>query len=306
MPDQPIDLPDQHPSRRRARVAAAALAMSAVAVASAVVPAPAVDARPAPAVRAAHAAPAKLVPVGWPNRRSTGASGELREISGREITKDGTVLENVLVHGQLTIRANNVVIRNVFVDSDEFYGILVYGSRALIERSTIRGTAGSTLAGLAATAGGSFVARRIEVTGTEDGVRLASNCVLRGSLVHQLAGTASSHYDSVTADGYTGWRIIHNTILNQHGQTASVWVGDPRYSPSAGVLRNNYIAGGGYSIYAGPGTKAGIRVIDNVFSTRYYPRSGYYGAVVEWSRSGNTWTGNRWIDGARQGRSVNP
>jgi hypothetical protein len=253
------------------------------------------------------AATKRSVRRGWPTARNTGAKGHLRTRHGAvTITRDGTTLENKLIRGQITIRADDVTITNVRVESDAYYGILVYGRDARIARTTVVGTPGPTLAGIAAYEGGSFKARRINVSGTEDGVRLASHCSLRRSFVHGLAGSRDSHFDAVTADGYRDWRIVGNRILNGHDQTAAVWVGDPRYAPSAGVLRNNLIAGGGYSVYAGPGAGPGIRVIDNRFSTRYHARGGYWGPVTGWSRAHNTWSGNTWLNGPRKGRPVHP
>lgn len=247
------------------------------------------------------------VPDQWPSPTTTGASGDLRRIKGRTVSRDGAVLKDLSVRGTLTIRADNVTLRNVLVRADSYYGILVYGKGTVIEDSTVRGTNPDTMAGLAAIEGGTFTATRIEVTRVEDGVRLADDCVLRDSLVHDLHGDPASHFDGVTADGgFRRWQIVHNTILNPHNQTGAVWVGDARYGPSEGVLRNNYIAGGGYTVYAGPGAGAGIRVVDNVFSTRFYRFSGYWGVSTAWDPSGNTWTGNRWADGPRRGAPVQP
>jgi hypothetical protein len=248
--------------------------------------------------------PARLVPRGWPNRRTTGAKGELRAVKGHVVTKDGTVLEDVEVRGTLTIRADNVTLRNVRVLADSYYGILVYGENTIIEHSTVRGTNLEVMAGISVE--GSAHMTRIKVRGVEDGVRLGDDSSLRRSLVYNLRGDDDSHFDGVTADSYTGWRIIHNTILNPHGQTAAVWVGDARYGASEGVLRGNYLAGGGYTIYGGPGTGAGIRVTDNVFSTRYSPRSGQWGASTNWEPSNNVWSENTWADGPRKGRAVRP
>lgn len=226
-------------------------------------------------------------------------------MSGTTITTDGTTLSNVQVNGQLTIRAANVTLDNVQVNASGTYGVLVEGKNLQITDSTIKGS-GGTLAGLAAANGGSFTAKRIDVSGTEDGVRLADNCTLQDSYVHDLQGSSTSHFDAVTADGFTGWNISHNTILNQNGQTAAVWVGDPRYAPGSGVLKGNLLGGGGYTIYGGPGTSAGIQVVDNAFTTRYFSRSGFYGVVAAWSTTNTTWSGNTWYDGPNKGQSVQP
>jgi hypothetical protein len=215
------------------------------------------------------------------------------------------VLENLEVHGTLTVAADDVTIRNVLVRPDSYYGILVQGRDVRIEDTTVAGTTLRTMAGIAAE-GGTFTAARIEVTGVEDGVRLADDCVLTDSYIHGLAGDPGSHFDGVTADGYSGWRIVHNTILNPHTQTAAVWIGDARYGPSEGELRDNLIAGGGYTIYAGPGTAPGIRVLGNVFSTRYHERSGRWGVSTGWDPEGNVWQDNAWLDGPREGESVHP
>lgn len=252
--------------------------------------------------RAAYA-----VPRGWPNKGNTGhTSAPQRTIGSREILRDGTVIKNVRITGQLTIKANNVRLHNVHVKTNGSYGVLIYGRGTKITDSTIEGTPGDTLAGIAAYDNGTVDARRIEVFHVEDGVRLADDSVLQDSYIHTLRGHSGSHYDAVTADGWTGWRIAHNTILNRNPQTAAVWVGDNRYDASAGVLARNYLAGGGFSIYSGHGTKMGIRVRYNLFSTRYYARSGSFGIAYEWERSGNTWTGNKWVDGPRRGRLVSP
>jgi hypothetical protein len=221
------------------------------------------------------------------------------------VERRGAVLEDLEVHGTLTVLADDVTIRNVLVRPTSYYGILVQGRDVLIEDTTVAGTTLGHMAGLAAE-GGSFVATRIEVTGVEDGVRLADDCVLTDSYVHGLEGDRDSHFDAVTADGATGWRIEHNTILNPHPQTGAVWVGDARYGPSEGEVRDNLLAGGGYTVYAGPGTGAGIRVTGNAFSTRYHRRSGHWGPSTGWEPEGNTWQDNYWQDGPRAGQPVRP
>nr|WP_260173275.1 DUF4082 domain-containing protein [Nocardioides albus] len=256
-------------------------------------PAPSSPATPAPSAT-------------YPNASNTGPKGTLSPRGGATVTTDGAVISNARVNGQLTIRADNVVIRNVHLTTTAYYGILTYGKNTVIEDTTIVGTSPTTLAGIAAYEGGTVNARRVNVSGMEDGVRLAHNSSLTDSYVHGLDGDADSHFDGVTADGYRGWRITHNTIVNDHNQTAAVWIGDPRYAPSEGVLEDNWLQGGGYTVYAGPGTGAGLRVVDNVFSTKQFPRSGYWGPVAKWVGSGNTWTGNVWADGPDAGKPVTP
>jgi hypothetical protein len=254
------------------------------------------------------AASTRYVPAPWPTYSTTGvSSSKLPAIGGLTITRDGTVIKDRVINGQVTIKADNVTLRNVYVRSKGFYGVVTYGKKTLIVDSTVVGTAPHTLAGIAGTEKGNFAARRVEVRGSEDGVRLTSGSILADSLVHRLAGDdRTSHYDAVTADGYHGWQIRRNTILNQKGMVAAVWVGDSRYGPSSGVLADNYLAGGGFTVYAGTGSAPGIRVLRNVFSTRYHSGSGYWGLVYQWRAQNNEWAGNKWIDGPRKGKLATP
>ena len=238
--------------------------------------------------------------------QAVGARGDLEEGRATVLEKRGQVIEGMRLRGQVTILADDVTLRDVRVDSDAAYGVLVSGSHATLENVTIVGRPGTTLAGLAVDGSGSFQASRIDVSGSGDGVRLGDDCLLDHSFVHGLAGGADSHFDGVTADGARGWRITDNVILNSHPQTGAVWVGDPRFGPSEGVLSGNLLAGGGWTIYAGPGTGSGVEVSGNRFSTRYFRRSGSFGPVTNWVARGNTWTDNRWADGPRQGEAVPP
>lgn len=243
-----------------------------------------------------------VLPIGWPNETNTGHIGTLPIVGATTVSTNGVVFENQQVNGRLTITGNNVIVRNVYINTGDFYGLVVQADNVLIEDVTIVGPGTAALAVFS----GYFTGRRLNVYGAEDGIRMSTNSKLYDSYVHDLVGDVDSHYDSVTADGATGWEIVHNTILNHHGQTACVWIGDPRYGPSEGLLQNNFLAGGGYSIYSGHSTGTGLRVVDNVFSTMYFPDSGSYGPVAYWEATNNTWSNNTWYDGPSTGQLVTP
>jgi len=50
-------------------------------------------------------------------------------MTGRTIVRDGAVIANRLITGQLTIKADDVTLRNVVVRSGGYYGVLTYGRR---------------------------------------------------------------------------------------------------------------------------------------------------------------------------------
>jgi hypothetical protein len=53
------------------------------------------------------------------------------------------------------------------------------------------------------------------------------------------------------------------------------------------------MAGGGYSIYGGG---SNVRIVNNVFSKKYFPNCGYYGVRAYWDDAGNQWSGNVWYE----------
>lgn len=253
-------------------------------------------------LQASVTAQSPIAPTGWPDDTNTGYSGTLTDQGATTISINGTLFKDRRVNGRLTISGDNVIVRNVHVNTEDFYGIVIQGDNVLIEDVAVEGpeTAGIVVMS------GYFTGRRLNVFGCEDGIRMGSGSKLYDSYIHDLVGTVDSHFDSVTADGMTGWEIVHNTILNQNNQTACVWIGDPRYNPSEGLLQNNFLAGGGYSIYSGHSSGAGLRVLDNVFSTQYYPDSGSFGPVAYWEATNNIWSNNTWYDGPNVGQAVNP
>ena len=65
------------------------------------------------------------------------------------------------------------------------------------------------------------------------------------------------------------------------------------------TVENNFLAGGGYTIYGGtsPGNPTSHIVIEgNRFGQQYYPLSGQYGPVAYFdpTGAGNIWSGNFW------------
>ena len=184
------------------------------------------------------------------------------------------------------------MLRNVYVVSDSYYGVLVTGRKLLIEDSTLRGGSDSTAA-LAASKGGSFVASRIDASGAEDGVRLGDGCTLRQLRAQppRRRGPAQRRRDGRRVRRLVDQREHDPEPLRPDGSGV---VGDSRFGASSGLLAGNLLAGGGFVVYAGSGHDAGIRVRDNAFSTRFWPAAGQWGLVYDWDARDNVWSGNVW------------
>ena len=243
--------------------------------------------------------------VPFPDESSTGAKGELETYRGdQEISEEGAVIANVEIQGRLTVRANNVTIRNVRLTSSDYWAILNYGANTLIEDSTLTGSA-ETQASIGDIDGGSFVGRRLNISGAADGVKMAANSKLYDSYVHDLATFDGAHNDGIEMSNAINAEVVHNTILNANSQTSAIFLGDYVGGVDANVLvKDNLLAGGGYTIYGGAPELKGARVLDNRISTRYFPQGGGYGPLSYWSSTGNSWSGNLWADGPQGGHSI--
>lgn len=232
----------------------------------------------------------------YPNANCTGVlPGVARtSMSGTTITQNGAVLENVNVSGRLTINASNVVIKNMKLTTNEYWGLMIYGQNITITDSTFVSTSADTQSVVAAL-GGSFHATRIDISGGPDGIQMGSNSSLTDSYIHDLNACPGCHNDTVNADDVVNTTIIHNTLLNQAGQTSVIT------APNASILiKNNWIAGGGYAIYGGRAASpsGGIVITNNVFSRQFFPNVGYYGTAAYWSNeAGNSWTNNKYDNG---------
>lgn len=245
---------------------------------------------------------------GWPDETNTGYQGVLTTYTGpTTITTAGTVISNKNITDTITIAANNVTISNCKVNGF-WYAVQVNSGSLLIQDSEIVGSNGGTAS--LVVSGGSVSIQRCNIYGSEDGVRMGDNCTIQDSYVHGLVGDSSSHYDAVTfGPGAVDGHCIHNRIENTHDQTSCLEIGDPRYEASQVEVRNNFFAGGGYTMYAGPsrGASEGSVVADNVWSTKYFPDGGNFGPVTSWvNGNGNVWTNNTWYDGPNAGQLITP
>jgi hypothetical protein len=108
-----------------------------------------------------------------------------------------------------------------------------------------------------------------------------------------------SHDVGIASNGGGGMTITHNTVFNQYDQTATIAFYQDFAPQKNNLVHDNLLAGGGYCLYGGTGTKgptADIRFTDNRLSRKYHPTCGYYGTLASYNPHdpGNTYTGNYW------------
>lgn len=174
---------------------------------------------------------------------------------------------------------------------------------------------------------------------TTTGVQInTSNCLVLENYIEKLtlyggasgpSGTGPAHLNGFTTNGgIANIRIERNKILLQSpddaghsiSQTDAIsFFQDFNNYPGGGVnddgttgyrVLNNYLGGGGYTIYAGTGSYGSVSdmaIMGNKFTTQWWPKSGYWGVLAAgptWGTNGNIWSGNTWADGASAGQGI--
>ncbi|GAA3575410.1 hypothetical protein GCM10022419_065680 [Nonomuraea rosea] len=247
----------------------------------------------------------------WPGPGNTGVPDgtELTKKTGSIVIKeDGKVIDGWDLTGDITVEANNVTIRNTRVrGQSDYWGILQReGFTGLkVEDSEIFGNGKVRTQFGILNQGKLITVSRVDIHTISNGI-LTEQGLVEDSYVHDPKYYSGDHTDMImstdTAAAGTQLVIRHNTVINTLDQTGAIAL-----FQDFGVTRNvlvegNLLAGGGWTIYAGAGKKglsSNIKVIDNVFSRRVWPKGGSAGPVSYWDADGpgNVWKGNTWEDG---------
>ena len=288
----------------------------------ALTPSPAGSSPGSPSPRRASsppAAPAARAEAGFPDARSTGPRIPLKPHStgNMSVKTDGTVIRGWDITGSLDVYANDVTIIDSRITSTNWWGVnLRPGHSGLrILHSTITAVPGKG----PDNGGVDYAVSNMGTSSIEVGwcdVSVFGNALSMGqgnlhdNYVHDLvpfrnAGGEWQHTDAVISGGSNKGSLIirHNTLLNavpvDRGASAAIGLFADTGPVSNTVIDGNLLAGGAYALYGGGEGATGIKVTDNVFSTRYHRNSGHYGAVTAWNAggSGNIWRGNRFTHG---------
>jgi hypothetical protein len=222
------------------------------------------------------------------------------------VTKDGAVVENLLVTGSIDITGDNATVRgNVIAVSGETWGVgLRHTTNTTISGNTIgpAGTGPRLLVGIkdiyGDAAGTNVLAN--DISGTSTAVQIPSG-VIRDNYIHDLAKADGDHVNGITSNGSDQrLDIVHNTVLNQFDQTDAIGLFQDFGVEANRRIAGNLLAGGGYTIYAGDNERFGVthdvQVVGNRFSRVYFPKGGMFGPSTSFDSqgAGNLWAGNVW------------
>ena len=239
------------------------------------------------------------VPGAFPNETNTGLltdRNSLIDVGSVTLSTEGMIYEGYDVAGQLTIDADDITVRNCYIQGGAWYGIYVNSgvTGLTIEDCEIGKTGSNSMKGIyfQGTGSGSIV-RRCNIHHCEDGIWPGSGMTVRDNYIHDMDPTGTSHNDAMQVTGRSDVYVYHNTMLLPDQQTSCILV--QAYNGqtiSDWTVENNYLNGGAYTIYfeekeAGGVIDSSNQIINNHIGRDY--QHGYFNIESEVQHSGNVW-----------------
>ncbi|MFT2214425.1 hypothetical protein [Rhizobium giardinii] len=221
---------------------------------------------------------------GLPDATSTGvtAGAAMTVYNGTYyVTEDNANISNLEVHGNIVIDADNVTMSNVkLVSNTPWHALRVMDDATdfTLQDSEIDG-GGSTVNAIYGA--GTFL--RNDLHDVDNGINVIGPSEIRDNYIHNLRGGADAHYDGIEVNGGHDIDIIHNTIVNDHGQTSAVMLDNYFGGLSNITIDGNRLVGGGYTVYLdgrfGGGTvdDASIKITNNQIGGGSYGDFALYG-----------------------------
>ena len=177
------------------------------------------------------------------------------------VTGNGTVLSGLSIPYTVAIQASNVTVNDVQIVTGGAFAIsLTHTAGVTIENSTISGTNATT---------GRVNVAIDDVYGDSTGMTIKNNNIsafrtamqvsaglVEGNYIHDPGYIAGDHTNGIVTNGGTASMTIEdNTIFNSLGQTDAISLDAAAAGTTVAnkTIENNFLAGGGYSIYGGDG-----------------------------------------------------
>lgn len=251
--------------------------------------------------------------TGWPNASNTGvpAGVTLTAYTGPcTITVANTVIDSKTVNCTLSIRANNVTIRNSRINGSIENGTGAQPSRSFtVTDSDIINAVNTTGIGESY-----FTATRVDISGGNRGANCFTDCTVRDSYIHGNRITGTTHASGLRAGMNTTY--IHNYLICTVGGNCSAdLTGYADFSPTHHwTITNNFFGGvtdaqwcaydgavGGKPYSGDPTNATYIQFRDNVFARGPSGKCGQAAPVAfdgASAKVGWVFTNNRFEDGA--------
>ncbi len=237
-------------------------------------------------------------PSDFPGPSDTGvpAGTRLTPSGSLVVTRDGTTIDGLEVEGQIRVEAEQVTIRRSRIITESNLGIQVDAGSLVVEDTEVVGVGERCQAGIG---WANYTARRVDVHGCRDGLKVGDNTVVLDSYIHDQVRGSGFHNDAIQASGAaSGIRIEGNTVLGPLRASVSAIKISTQQGPIADVtIRNNYLSGGGMIIYVtdkeqGHGPPQNVEIVDNVLERDSF-RNRWLSSDGDVRLIGNVWHDDR-------------
>jgi hypothetical protein len=172
------------------------------------------------------------------------------------VTQDGTVIDAEDIHGFLTIQASHVTVSRSIVRghaTSATTAIIRVDSGTDITIEDVEIAAASPSVDVDGLSGSNMVARRLNVHGGVDGMKLGSNSTLECSYVHDLVSFASdpnqgggaTHNDAIQILSGTTIHIVGNQLVAAMDQNSAIQITEDFGVVSDVHIESNWADGGG-------------------------------------------------------------
>lgn len=247
--------------------------------------------------------------VGRPDASCTGvpAGTSLSIVNGDvNITVDGTVIDGKDVRGFIIINADNVTVKNTLVRgrAPSGNGAMINiqsGSNILLEDITI--APATSYVQLDGVWGDNFIARRLDISGNVDGMKVGSNSTIEQSYIHDLVefasdpnqGGGSSHNDGIQILSGSNITISGSNISLTSDMNAGIQITQDYGYVTATTINGNWFDGGGCTVNIAHKVKSslsGVTLTNNRFG-----RNSYWNCPILLSTQSNVaMSNNVWDD----------
>jgi len=197
-----------------------------------------------------------------PYKHNTGPRVDLTRFDGRLLVKeDNAVVEGLHVVGYIDIKANNVTVRDCYVEySGDAYALRTYDGfgGTTVEHTKIT-MAQSAKANGGVMGGRDTTVRYCDISGHGDGIKAVPNGTYEYNWIHMSKPTSSDKHLDAIQGGHNNTLIRGNLLwvpYSDGGNAAYINTTFADTPPNNVVITGNWIAGGTFAVYIEP-TKQG-------------------------------------------------
>lgn len=251
-------------------------------------------------------------PGDFPTPETTGPRYQsLRTTGSVETTHAGQIIERLTINGRLTIKHDDVTVRDVVVQGTGNYMIYVIRKEngecprnVRLEYVEVDGSQAPVQAIPIYSPACGFTLDHGLLHNLARAIRVVNDVTIENTYIFLTRTREGAHRSGISTHGGRNIVVRNNVIICENtGCTAAMTMYGDNAPVDGYLVQHNLIATtGSYCIYGGsidasPYPKGtDIKIIDNHFSTRYFPECGKYGLMTGFDPGvrGNEWRGNVW------------